>query len=125
MRLNVILITIVLGGMISGAVFFIFGYPVNVPSANLTVRPLSGGQQAFLLPVSDTNYSPVRDFNVPEPEVDAKAAALFDVGSGRFLFSKNINKRLPIASITKLMTAILVLENLNLEQIFTVSLETI
>ncbi|MBI2669695.1 MAG: D-alanyl-D-alanine carboxypeptidase [Candidatus Yanofskybacteria bacterium] len=125
MRLNVILITIVLGVMISGAVFFIFGYPIDVPNANLEAQPLSGGGRAFLLPVTDTNYSPIRDFNVPEPEIDAKAAALFDVGSGRFLFAKNINKRLPIASITKLMTAVVVLENLDLEWVFTVPAETI
>src|SRR3989344_8269378 len=106
-------------------IFFIFGYPVDIPNTYLEVQPLSDGGQAFLLPVSETNYSPVRDFNVPEPEIDARAAALFDVGSGRFLFSKNINKRLPIASITKLMTAIVVLENLNTEQIFTVPAETI
>ncbi|MBI2063476.1 MAG: D-alanyl-D-alanine carboxypeptidase [Candidatus Yanofskybacteria bacterium] len=128
MRLNVILITIVLGGMISGAVFFIFGYPVEVPNANLEAQPLSGsgeGQQAFLLPVSESNYLPIRDFNVPEPEIEARAAALYDIRSGRFLFTKNINKRLPIASITKLMTAVVVLENLNIDQIFTVSAETI
>lgn len=125
MRPNIILITIVLGGMISGAVFFVFGYPVNVPSSNLAVQPPSGGQQAFLLPVSEPNYSPVRDFNVPEPVIDAKAAALFDVSSGRFLFAQNINKRLPIASITKLMTAIVALENLNPEEIFVVPAETI
>lgn len=125
MRLNVILFTIILGGLISGVVFFIFGYPVNVPSVNLEVQPPIEGQQAFLLSVSETNYSPIRDFNVPEPVIDARAAALFDVGSGRFLFSQNVNKRLLIASITKLMTAIAVLENLHLDQIFIVPAENI
>ncbi|MBI2063325.1 MAG: D-alanyl-D-alanine carboxypeptidase [Candidatus Yanofskybacteria bacterium] len=125
MRPNVILFTIVLGGLVSGAVFFIFGYPVDVPNTNLAVQPPSEGQQAFLLPVSEISYSPVRDFNVPEPEIEARAAALVDVKSGRFLFAKNINKRLPIASITKLMSAIVVLENLDLNQIFSVPVESI
>ena len=126
MRLNVILITIVLGGLASGAVFFIFAPIINSgQSPHLAVRPPSEGQGAFLLPVSETNYSPVRDFNVPEPEIDARAAALFDIGSGRFLFAKNVNKRLPIASITKLMTAIVILESIDLEQIFTVPAESI
>ncbi len=137
MRLNVILITIVLGGIAYGAAFFIFGYPVSVV---LTANPANSSNsnqasqsfdnqsldgRAFLLPISETNNSPARDFNVPDPVINAKAAALFDVKSGRFLYSQNINKRLPIASITKLMSAIVVLENLNLDQVFTVPVENI
>jgi D-alanyl-D-alanine carboxypeptidase len=93
---------------------------------NLGGQALSAGsEQAFLLPISENSYLPARDFNVPEPVLEAKAAALFDVQSGRFLYSKNINRRLPIASITKLMSAIVVLENLNLNEIFTVPPEDI
>mgnify|MGYP001578385910 FL=1 len=148
MRLNVILITIVLGGLISGAAFFIFGYPVNVQTANLVAEPLSGGQarlsfrtgaegtisqresenlggQAFLLPVAETNYSPVRDFNILEPVIEARAAVLYDVNSGRFLYAHNVNKRLPIASVTKLMTAIVVMDNFNLDDIYTVPAENV
>ena len=125
MRLNVILFTIVLGGLISGAVFFIFGYPVHVPTPHLAVGPPSGGQEAFLLPVSESNYSPVRDFNVPEPEINAEAAILLDVASNKLLYVKNINKRLPIASLTKLMTAIVVVENLDLDEVYIVPAESV
>ncbi len=128
MRLNVILFTIVFGGLVSGAVFFIFGYPVNVERVDSGLvsknRDITS-EKAFLLPVTETNYNPVRDFNIPEPVLDANAAALFDVQSGRFLFAKNINKRLPIASVTKLMSAVVVLENSDLNQIFSVPPETI
>ena len=125
MRPSIILFTIVLGGIVCGGVFFIFGYPVEVPGANLAAEPLSGGAQAFLLPVTETNYRPVRDFNITEPIIEAEAAVLFDVQSGRLLFSKNINKRLPIASITKLMTAIIVLDRLSLDDIYVVSAENV
>ncbi len=44
--------------------------------------------------------------------VDAKSAYLIDSKSGTVLFSRDENKRLPIASMTKIMTALLVFENI-------------
>lgn len=44
----------------------------------------------------------------------AKAAALIDVASGRLLFSANGDKRMNIASLTKIMTAIVAIEHGNL-----------
>ncbi len=138
-----ILVTIVLGGLVSGAVFFIFGYPVNTKTANYQAEvkaPTNPGQahsmdsinspqansgQAFLLPVAETNYLPVRDLTVTEPIIEARAAALYDVNSGRFLYAQNVNKRLPIASVTKLMTAIVVMDNLGLDDVYTVSAENV
>ncbi|CCQ95598.1 Serine-type D-Ala-D-Ala carboxypeptidase [[Clostridium] ultunense Esp] len=49
------------------------------------------------------------------PSIQAKAAALIDVQSGRVLYEKNGNERLPIASLTKIMTAIVAIEEGNLE----------
>lgn len=43
--------------------------------------------------------------------VEAKGAALIDAASGRVLFAQNANERFPMASTTKIMTAILALEN--------------
>ncbi|MBO4915344.1 MAG: serine hydrolase, partial [Oscillospiraceae bacterium] len=43
-------------------------------------------------------------------DVDAKAALLVDVGSGETLYEKNSRERNYPASITKVMTALLVLE---------------
>lgn len=45
-----------------------------------------------------------------EPAVSAKSAVVVDADSGRILFAKNENERLPIASTTKIMTALLTLE---------------
>lgn len=45
------------------------------------------------------------------PGVDAQAAAVVDVESGRLLYSKMGDKSLPIASLTKIMTAIVAIEN--------------
>lgn len=41
---------------------------------------------------------------------DAEAAALIDVSSGRFLYTQNGDKRMRIASLTKIMTALVAIE---------------
>lgn len=54
-------------------------------------------------------------------ELYAQSAVLLDGDTGRVLFGKNENERLPMASTTKIMTCILVLEQMDLQQICTVS----
>lgn len=49
-------------------------------------------------------------------DIVAEAAILMDQESGQILFQKNINKVMYPASITKLMTAIIVLEDLELDE---------
>lgn len=51
--------------------------------------------------------------------VDAKAAVLIDAGSGRILFAQNADERLPMASTTKIMTALIALENSRLDETVT------
>lgn len=48
--------------------------------------------------------------------VAAKAAVLMDATSGRVLFAQNADERLPMASTTKIMTAIIALENAVLDE---------
>lgn len=43
-------------------------------------------------------------------KVDAKAAVLMDAASGEVLFARNAHKKLPPASVTKVMTMLLVME---------------
>src|SRR5688500_5068004 len=45
-----------------------------------------------------------------DPDVDAAAAALVDLDSGRVLFEEGSSQPRPIASLTKIMTALLVIE---------------
>lgn len=53
--------------------------------------------------------------------VKATAAVLLDKITGEVLYEKNANERLSIASTTKIMTAIVVLENADLSALHTVS----
>ncbi len=51
----------------------------------------------------------------------AKSSVLIDADSGRVIYSKNPTQKLGMASTTKIMTAILALENCNPDEIVTVS----
>ena len=52
--------------------------------------------------------------------VGAKAAVVMEAQTGELLFSQNPHKKLPMASTTKIMTALLTLEQPNLDQEFVV-----
>lgn len=54
-------------------------------------------------------------------DLDAQGAILMDFKTGRILYSKNENTPLAMASTTKIMTAILAIENGNLDDIVKVS----
>ncbi len=51
--------------------------------------------------------------NTLEKSISAKSAVLIDLSTGNVLFSKNENEKLPPASITKIMTLLLVFEALD------------
>lgn len=71
----------------------------------------------FLLPTVETNYFPIRDWGVQDPVLSARSAVLYDSASEKILFSVNPETKLPIASLTKLMTAIVVVESMNLDDV--------
>jgi hypothetical protein len=57
----------------------------------------------------------------PAPPIQARAAYLVDMESGRVLYTKNPDARLPMASTTKITTAALVLQRSHLNDLVTVS----
>ena len=56
-----------------------------------------------------------------QPTLNSKSAIIYDRISGSILFGKNENQKRKMASTTKIMTAIIVLERCNLDDIVTVS----
>lgn len=83
-------------------------------------------QVAFQNQIIDNG--PVRIKNVPEFEIPAKSAISFlvdNIGREKILFEKELDKKLPIASITKLMTAKVVFDNYDLSKEITISKEAI
>ena len=55
----------------------------------------------------------------PPPKLPAKAAILAVLNSGQRLYGLNSDERLPIASVTKLMTALVTLRHASLNEVFT------
>lgn len=55
------------------------------------------------------------------PSVSARCAVLIDASSGRILYGKNENVRRGMASTTKIMTALIALENADLQKLVTVA----
>ncbi len=46
-------------------------------------------------------------------DLDAKSAILIDATSGKILYEKNVDERLPMASMTKIMSMLIVMENIH------------
>src|SRR3989344_304709 len=106
--------------------FFVFkNSRDNVGVISFSYDYVDEKQQAFILPISGPNYIPVLNSNFPEPVLSAKSALIYDTRSGRFLFEKNSDLKLPIASLTKIMSAVIVLEKTNLDDIVTISEDSI
>jgi D-alanyl-D-alanine carboxypeptidase (penicillin-binding protein 5/6) len=73
---------------------------------------------------TDLPMPPVADFPVsPPPSIDAASWMVWSVESDAELGSKDPDTPRPPASITKLMTAILVVENVSLDNVVTISAE--
>src|SRR4030042_6721410 len=81
--------------------------------------------RAFKKYESQVTYSvpPIKNEIAVSPVVDGESGIIVDFESGKILYEKNSNKRMQIASITKLMTAIIALEEGNLDEIITISEE--
>jgi D-alanyl-D-alanine carboxypeptidase (penicillin-binding protein 5/6) len=77
------------------------------------------GGQASLSPFPSTLRTPSTSTEVPE--IHAASAVLADLDTGQVLFDLNRNERRPIASVTKIMTALLVVERTNLTDVVTVT----
>ena len=77
----------------------------------------------------NSDYFPIRNWMIDEPEISAKAAIVVDSKpeqqKNNVLYRKNPDQKLPIASLTKIMTAVIAIENLNLEDIIKVSKDSI
>lgn len=64
---------------------------------------------------------PVKRIEFISPVIEATAAIAMDNQTGEVLYEKNIHERRQFASITKLMTAIIILEENDLSSVVTVS----
>jgi D-alanyl-D-alanine carboxypeptidase len=75
--------------------------------------------------IEEKIFAPVKDADIGNTYVRAKAAVAVDVDSEEVLHDQNSDKRMPIASLTKMMTALVTIDNIkNLkEEIITIDKE--
>lgn len=83
----------------------------NLPETSLQYSKIEDPE---LLDVNlkDISALPVKRSGI-EPSINGSAGIAFDLETGELLFGYNENKAFPIASLTKIMTALVVLENIN------------
>ncbi len=106
--------------------FYYYVSPQHELSAKLPQSlTQSANAEAFVLPITQPNYLPIRDFNVAEPIINAKASGLYDVEADKFLYTAQVTRHLPIASITKLMTSVVVREHFDLNKVITITKDSV
>ena len=76
------------------------------------MKKLASLIMAILIAIMPMNLSFANDDNAPL-SVSSKSAILMDVGSGQILYEKNAHDKLPPASVTKVMTMLLICEALD------------
>ncbi len=65
---------------------------------------------------------PIRDILYSDPVINSTSAIVTDLDTGKVLFAKEPDKQMAIASITKIMTSLVVLNNKSdLDEVYTVS----
>ena len=85
-----------------------------------TVAPVKTEQTGTQLKVA-----PEFAHSIGLPEISAKSAIAYDLNSGALLYSKNYDEKVQVASLTKLMTALVAAEYLDYDKIVTVQSEDI
>lgn len=100
---------------------FMFLMLINLPSLALASAPTYGDIEPDFEEVIETE-APINSIVT----IPAKSAYLADYATGTVIFEQNANEKLPIASMVKIMTSLLILEaadngRLNLDDFVTVS----
>jgi len=95
--------------------FFVLNFFTHdkVSSSNRLIQPIAVPE---LLPTQLIIPYQIAD----KPLIYSKTAALVDADTKYILYDKNSSQRVPIASTTKLMTALVVMDNFKLEDVLTV-----
>ena len=123
MHFKLYFLVIILAALVGVNVFFIVKFPKQ--GNDFASAGILNSSQAYMLPVSEPSYLPMLVSNADKPIIDAKSAAVYDIRSGRFLFTKSTRSRLPVASLTKIMTSFVAIERLGLNDTVKVPAEAV
>lgn len=107
-------------------VFGLYSYSEQTSTIAGLSSPIPDSLSKFFYPSSKTSSlwlpttKQLKNDVLDEPDLLAKSALAYDLTTNTVLFSKNPSEKLPIASLTKIMTAIVALENLKSTDMVTV-----
>lgn len=110
------ILSMFLGFILLGLSFWIIGPTIRSRNPRI-VSPLPDFLTLFANDqVSTTNLflpkvETIAASTIEPPRIEAKSALVFNLSNSELLFAKNINDKLPMASLTKIMTAVIALEN--------------
>lgn len=90
-----------------------FFKPFFSPEKSAVVLPVFTLNQSFSPALKEVfpQFLPERE-NMPAPEIKISAGIIIS-SNGNIIYEKNVSEKLPIASVTKLLTALVVLDNLD------------
>lgn len=106
--------------LIFSGLFVAVDFHNNVPDL---ISPIKSVQK---IQRSNNVWVPMKSlFSIDEakasPEITAEAAYFIDTTTGTVLFEKNAHQKMPIASLTKIMTVIVTLENMQTNDLIEIS----
>jgi len=117
----------IFGPLLSVVFLMLFVYAIygvqqvfnNFPSSAVSASFLNGAENAVPQNATENSVKPI----VVAPEINAKSAISVESNldnANNIIFDKDSNVQLPIASLTKLMTAVIVLDNYKLSDAVTI-----
>ena len=86
----------------------------------LSIHPVLADDEEYELS-TDFSSITVSSVNTSVPTINSRSAIIYDRLSGSVLYGKAENEKRKMASTTKIMTAIIIIENSNLDDIVTIS----
>lgn len=124
MTLKLTILTITVAALTFLSIYGVYHKPDYPPvSFSLTKAAANqsfNSQTAYLLSAAEPHNFPIRRPEAVDPVIDAKSYLLYETKNDKMILAHNTRQPLPIASLTKILTAMVVLENLAPDEILTI-----
>lgn len=121
MRLKLTILTILVALLATLSIYGVSARPDRGPVNFSLVRAEEthnfDSQTAYILPAVEPNLFPIRRSEFTDPPLAAKAFLLYEIENGKIVLAQNSKQPLPVASLTKILTAVLAMENLSLDEV--------
>lgn len=120
--LIIIIITVSITSVIAGTGINLFEKKNPVSASGY----MSSAAKQRLVSENKAKYGLKKDWLTKNPQtipVSTKSSVILDYNTGELLYAQNEHDKLPPASITKVLTATVVLENMKLDKLCTISQE--